>query len=74
MHTPKPFRYKVQLQHTGTGQMEERDYAVLWSPDKVESSEVAIACAAEETCKRGFNELHQPIDKVLGLSAILQAS
>lgn len=74
MLTREPFRYKVQLQHTGTGQLEEVPYAVHWSPEKVDSSEVAIACAAEKTKEAGFNEVGQPKDKVLGLTAILQKS
>lgn len=68
----EPHRYKVQMQRLGDGQTVEQDYAVHWSPDKVESSEVAIACAAEATVKHGFDEMHQPRNKHLGLSAILQ--
>lgn len=44
--------YTVELQRAD-GQLVEREYKVNWDPSKVDSSEVARACAAEATCESG---------------------
>ena len=58
----KRFQYKVQLQKPD-GQIVTVDSSVLWDPEKVTSSEVAEAVAAEYSAGKS--------GKFVGLSAVL---
>lgn len=68
------FTYRVTMQ-CADGEIVERDYMVRWDPAKVDSAEVARACAAEATCAAGFVQLangqHAPKRLHVGLSAEL---
>lgn len=65
-------RWKVQLQ-SSRGELVERDFDCFWDPQKVESSEIASACAAITTVAEGGAVVEgRRAVQFAGLSAVYQ--